>query len=449
MKKVTMFVWNHFTNDARVNRECTALSNKYDVNLIAIDDPKDINVKQFEKVNDHFHVTRVKRYPMVITCYQRDKNKFLITVGAVSTVISAAFLYINWMLLIYFASCMLMALATFKLRKFRKHFVNAAIIFRMIKEGYKQNADIYHANDLNTLPQGIICSKFRLNPKKLIYDSHEVQTSRTGYKPEKIKRYESLMLNFVDEMMVENHTRAAHNETLYGFYPRTLYNYSELYNIEEKRKINLHEQLGLPENEKILLYQGGLQEGRGLERLIEMMPLVKEGTLVFIGGGKLEKELKRRAAESSVKDRIKFIPKVHFKDLPSHTREAYIGFQVLQNVCFNHYSASSNKLFEYIMAHVPVVSCAFPEVKQVVEGEQIGIAVDSHNTEAIANAVNELLSNQELYHQMKENCKTAKLKYNWSVEQEKLFETYEAVEQKETAWINKQYVKQKAGVTNA
>lgn len=36
-KKVCMFVWNHFTNDARVLRECTALTEEgYEVDLIAI-----------------------------------------------------------------------------------------------------------------------------------------------------------------------------------------------------------------------------------------------------------------------------------------------------------------------------------------------------------------------------------------------------------------------------
>ncbi|ULG72686.1 glycosyltransferase family 4 protein [Macrococcus brunensis] len=436
MKKVTMFVWNHFTNDARVNRECTALSEKYDVNLIAIDDPKDDSVKPYEEINPHFHVTRVRRYPLVITCYQQDKNRFLITVGAVSTVISAAFLYINWMLLIYFASAMLMAAMMIKVRKFRKSFVNGAVIMRMTKEGYKQNADIYHSNDLNTLPQGIVCSKLRLKPRKLVYDSHEVQSSRTGYNPKKIKRIERFLLNFVDEMMVENHTRAKHNEDIYGFYPRTLYNYSELYNIDEKPAVNLHDKLGLPDNEKILLYQGGLQQGRGLELLIEAMPQITEGTLVFLGAGKLEKKLKELAAESPAKDRIKFIPKVHFKELPSYTREAYLGFQVLQNVCFNHYSASSNKLFEYIMAHVPVVSCSFPEVKKVVEGEEVGIAVDSHSAAEIAAAVNQLLKNPALRNRMSENCKTAKLKYNWDVEQQKLFDTYTAVENKEVSWLS-------------
>lgn len=40
-KKVCMFVWNHFTNDARVLRECTALAESgYEVDLICIHDWK-------------------------------------------------------------------------------------------------------------------------------------------------------------------------------------------------------------------------------------------------------------------------------------------------------------------------------------------------------------------------------------------------------------------------
>lgn len=61
---------------------------------------------------------------------------------------------------------------------------------------------------------------------------------------------------------------------------------------------------------------------------------------------------------------MKFIPKVPLEDLPKYTKNAYLGFQVLNNVCFNHWSASSNKLFEYMMAEVPVIACSFPEIKK-------------------------------------------------------------------------------------
>lgn len=63
-----------------------------------------------------------------------------------------------------------------------------------------------------------------------------------------------------------------------------------------------------------------------------------------------------------LEEKIRFIPKVPLAELPKYTKNGYIGFQVLNNVCFNHYSASSNKLFEYMMSQVPVVACNFPEI---------------------------------------------------------------------------------------
>ena len=132
------------------------------------------------------------------------------------------------------------------------------------------------------------------------------------------------------------------------------------------------------------------------------------------------------AANSPVSDRIKFIQRVHFKDLPSYTKQGYLGFQVLQNICFNHYSASSNKLFEYIMAHVPVISCNFPEVKAVVD-QGVGISVDSHDVNQIADAVNKLVGDETLRNQYSEKCKEIKKIYNWENEKEKLLEVYNAL----------------------
>ena len=51
-----------------------------------------------------------------------------------------------------------------------------------------------------------------------------------------------------------------------------------------------------------------------------------------------------------LQDKVKFLSKVPLAELPKYTQNAYLGFQVLNNVCFNHYSASSNKLFEYMMS---------------------------------------------------------------------------------------------------
>ncbi|WP_031547908.1 glycosyltransferase [Salinicoccus luteus] len=428
MKKVTMFVWNHFTNDARVMREGLALSeNGHDVNVIAIENKKDPRARAFEKINERFTVHRVPMYPWLLEVYQNHKKEFLFSVAGVSMIVAPALFYKSWVLLSSYFIFLVGGYAVIKDRTLRRHMISFIRGSRMVMKGYSHNADVYHSHDLNTLAQGAICAKLRFKPRKLVYDSHEVQTDRTGYKPETAAKVEGFLVKFADETIVENHTRAGKHESLYGYYPRTLYNYSELYDIESEEKADLHQRLGLNQDEKILLYQGGLQAGRGLELLIEAMEQIDGGTLVFLGEGKLKPILQNMVKDRGLEERVKFHPKVPLNELPSYTSNAYLGFQVLQNTCFNHYSASSNKLFEYIMAHVPVISNDFPEIEKVVETEKVGLSIDSSRTDEIAQAVNRLLRDEDLRNELSDNCRRAKYRYNWTNEKKKLLEIYEGL----------------------
>lgn len=423
-KSVGMFVWNHFTNDARVLRECTALSESgYKVDLICIDDPSDSNLKKYETINENFHVYRVRRYPVIleklnaIFRFAKKRKWFLVILA------------LGWLFSLYyylFPSLIITAvLALTYNKKVRTLWIRSNIYFRMVARGYFKKYDVYHSNDLNTLMQGYICAKWRIKRRKLIYDSHEVQTSRTGYDSPIYGKVESFLTGKIDAMIVENNTRAKYNEDLYGFYPNVIHNYPFKQNSKVSELINLHEKLNLPPSEKILLYQGGIQIGRGLEKLIEAVPLFKEGTLVLIGDGKQKPELLKYVEENQLQNKVKFIPKVPLQDLPRYTGNAYLGFQVLNNICFNHWSASSNKLFEYMMSNVPVIACSFPEIKKVVINEEVGLCVDSHSPSDIARGVNELLQDIEKRNRMSGNCEKAKDKYNWEQEKDILLNIYE------------------------
>ncbi|WP_255247488.1 glycosyltransferase [Paucisalibacillus globulus] len=423
MKRVGMFVWNHFTNDARVLRECTTLSqNGYDVELICIDDPNDPTISQYEEINEHFRVFRMKRYPTLLILLQ---GLYRFVVGKRWPIIP--FLAI-WGILVYFLpwiTIVITALTALLLKtKVRVIWIRGALILRMIIKGHRGNYDIYHSNDLNTMPQGYISAKWRFKKKPLIYDSHEVQTSRTGYDSPWYKRFEQFFINRMDSMIVENDTRAKYNEELYGFYPHVLHNYPSLEIQQTDEKVDLHSILNISSDEKILLYQGGIQAGRGLEKLVEAYPLFKEGTLVFIGDGKIKEKLINMVKERKLEDKIRFIPKVPVRDLPKYTKNAYLGFQVLNNINFNHWSASSNKLFEYMMNEVPVVACNFPEIKRAVEDGEVGVIVDPHEPSDIARGVNYLIDNPEMRDKFSANCKKARIKYNWEREQNNLLEVY-------------------------
>jgi glycosyltransferase involved in cell wall biosynthesis len=425
-KKVCMFVWNHFTNDARVLRECTALSeNGYNVDLICIHDPKAEGMPYHEERSENFHIYRVKRYPAILIFLQSMylslfRHKAL---GPIVFLLWLLFAYLAPLITFPITLILFLALKT----RIKGLIIKGSIILRMIIKGRSKKYDMYHSNDLNTLPQGYICAKWRFNKKSLIYDSHEVQTSRTGYNSPIYGYMEKFLVKRIDSMIVENHTRAKYNEDLYGFYPNVVHNYPFKQTNKQIDKVNLHEMLNLPPDEKILLYQGGIQTGRGLDKLIQAVPDIKEGTLVLIGDGKIKSNLQKMVVDLKLEERVKFIPKVSLNELPKYTRNAYLGFQVLNNVCFNHYSASSNKLFEYMMAGVPVVACDFPEIKKVVEGERTGLCVDSHDYKSIASAVNYLLVNTNLRNELSKNCYVARQNYNWETEKREFLNIYNGV----------------------
>ncbi len=49
--------------------------------------------------------------------------------------------------------------------KARIVWVRGALILRMMWKGHRGNYDIYHSNDLNTMPQGYVSAKWRLKKK--------------------------------------------------------------------------------------------------------------------------------------------------------------------------------------------------------------------------------------------------------------------------------------------
>ncbi len=387
MKKVTMFVWNNFVNDARVLREASALADlNYTVTIIAKKELSEMHLPSSEKIRKGVVVNR----PLKLEFPEKITGKIK------SSILT-------------------------------KHLPNMLLMFKMIMLGRKYNTDVYHAHDLNTLIQGIVSAKLRLKRKKLIYDSHEVQTSRTHYSFEKIYRIEKLLLKFVDKVIVENDTRADYHKDLYKSRPTPIHNYSELYNIDEVKAFPLREVYSIPEDTKIVLYQGGMQEGRGLFKLLDAFKNIENGKLIMLGDGKERQNLLDYHRELKLENKVIFIDRVPYQELRSYTKSADIGIQFLENTNFNHYSASSNKLFEYLMAHVPVIGSDLPEIKRVIEEEQVGLIVQEANTVQLNGAIQILINDDELRTTLKRNTESAKRKYNWENEKRILNNIYSEI----------------------
>ncbi len=128
----------------------------------------------------------------------------------------------------------------------------------------------------------------------------------------------------------------------------------------------------------LLIYQGALQEGRGLEASIRALGLVPGLHLAIIGGGGLRPALEALARESGCGDRVHFLGEVDFRELVPLTREAVAGLALIEPLSASYRFALPGKLFEYIQTGVPVIATALPEMRKIIEGYGVGVCLEDY-----------------------------------------------------------------------
>ena len=100
-----------------------------------------------------------------------------------------------------------------------------------------------------------------------------------------------------------------------------------------------------------------------------------------------------------------------------------IGVALIENISKSYYYALPNKLFEYIMAEVPVVVSNLPQMKEIIEKYDVGFAVDIDNRYELITAIKKLSEDARLYESKKQNCRIASQELNWEKEVTSLLQT--------------------------
>ena len=186
---------------------------------------------------------------------------------------------------------------------------------------------------------------------------------------------------------------------------------------------------GLPQGAPIILYLGGLMEGRGLEALVQSIPLLRSGAhLVLLGQGALEVSLRRLAAELGVDRRVHLLTPVPPDEVISWAASADIGVSPLVPSSLNNRYSLGNKLFQYMAAGLPVVASDFPQVRDVVVGSEAGLCVDTTDPRQFASAIDGLLADRDRLRAMGRNARRAvEERYNWDVSARTLLEVYRSL----------------------
>jgi len=186
----------------------------------------------------------------------------------------------------------------------------------------------------------------------------------------------------------------------------------------------LHLRCGLPADASILIYQGMLQEGRGLEAAVGALASVPGIHFAVIGGGPLRATLSGIARESGCADRLHLLGEVGFKDLAVLTRGAFAGLAPFQALSASYLYSLPGKLFEYIQAGVPVIATALPEIRKVVEGYGVGICVEALSPESLAAALRRMREEPGLREGFLRNLPAAQAELCWEAEEVRYLSLY-------------------------
>ncbi len=175
------------------------------------------------------------------------------------------------------------------------------------------------------------------------------------------------------------------------------------------------------ESRKIIIYQGALNLGRGLEYAVSAMQYLDNHLLLIVGGGDIEQQLKQQSIALQLSKKVIFTGRLPFNELAKYTKFADLGISIEENYSLNYYYALPNKLFDYIRAEIPILASELPEIKKIVAEYKIGDFIENHDPKHIAKKIEQIFAKKEQYQTWKSNLKIASAALSWENEEKALF----------------------------
>jgi glycosyltransferase involved in cell wall biosynthesis len=379
--KITLLVLNNFTNDARVHKEATTLASAgHQVSVIAL---WQSGLQEWEEQAGYRVIRmRLRSRPW------RGK------------IIAPLVKYLEF-------------------------------AWRVLRYARREPAQVYHANDANTLPAAWLAA--RSAKAAMLYDSHELETGR-NFGSSQLAGLYRIMWAWPERLFI--HKASA----VMSASPSYAEEIARLYHITKPRVIlncpvwkpspssdRLHSELGIPASQKVILYQGRVAAGRGIENFLTAVQQVQGTAGVVLGDGPSLEALRQRV-QLGKWQRVYLPGKVSLSDLPDYTASADIGMVLIQPTCQSYRLSLPNKLFEYLHAGLAVVGSDLPEIGRVIREHQVGEVTDPDDIEAIAASLHRLLDDPDRLERAKANALQAATHFTWQQESQRLLEIYLSLE---------------------
>ncbi len=294
-----------------------------------------------------------------------------------------------------------------------------------------KKSGVFVANDLDTLPACYFAYRlkkiFGNKIIKLVYDSHELFTEVPELNGRNFVKktwlfLEKLILPKIKNSYTVCQSIATHYQKKYGIKMHIVSNFPFYNDLIPNNKIL---GINLPENKKIILYQGALNIGRGIEHVIKIMDKIDDVIFVIAGKGDIENDLKKLVNKNQLNDKVIFTGAIPLEQLSELTKKADLGLVLQENLSLSYRYVLPNRLFDFMKAETPILASNLPELNKIVSKEKIGLLVEGFEPNELLNKINELLFNENLITEIKSNLAKCNKNYSWESQEKMLTEFYE------------------------
>ena len=287
---------------------------------------------------------------------------------------------------------------------------------------HKDIVILINCHSLSILPIGVIFKV--LFGTILVYDTHELETETCESKGRRrrfAKIVERFCLRFVDHTIVVSESIATWYRCNYNELPCTV-----VRNIPIKlsrgfgNNTRLKERLGISSESILFIYQGVIDQHRGVEILLDVFSqLNQDKHIVFMGYGGYVEKVK---TYSNRYVNIHFHPAVKPDQLASFTKEADVGISLIENACLSYYYCLPNKVFEYMHGGLPIIASDFPDMGALIRDCQCGWTVKV-TRDSVLNLIREL--DKKEIERKKKYAINSWRQFDWRSEASKMLHIYE------------------------
>jgi hypothetical protein len=303
-------------------------------------------------------------------------------------------------------------------------------LIELCREAFRLDADIYHIHDPELL---FVTLLLRLTGKQVVYDIHEDLPRSVLYK-RYIPAYLRKPLMWIVELIEDALARCMTG--LITATPTIDKRFASIHSCT--RVVNnfpLRDELLPPSvsnwnrREMAVAYIGGSSEERGIREMLRAIDLLphSHGAHLELAGTFSTTALQTEMEETPEWNNVHWhgvLDRCGIASLLSRVRAGLVLFHPEENfVC-----SQPIKFFEYMSAGIPVIASDFPLWRSIIEESGCGLLVDPLDTNAIADAIEHLLTDSALAEAMgARGRKAVEERFNWDVEERNLLSFYSSI----------------------